>query len=373
MIASHLPPLYSRWIAEFLSAPIPEEPMATCADCAMVTSHDSTPSSKSHSFNPLTKCCTYVPELPNFLVGRTLNETISATVPSREALRSQLDSFHCTPRKLAIPADHKLLMGHARGAWGQSERLRCPYFRSDSTASCGIWRHRNAICSTWFCKHSRGVVGHRFWLALRELLFSVERALSLWCLVESDLEQSQLALCLEPGIESSGPVQLGVSELDGIVDEATRVRQWGKWLGREAELFRRCGELVSNLSWSEIRSICGPELKVRQGQVEAASEELSSAALPERAVLGTFELDSLDDENVRVVTYSPHDPLELPRPLLEVLPLFNGRPLAEAVLKADSELGIQIDHDLLQLLFDFEILYCSGQRPSFSSKRPRTP
>ena len=51
---------------------------------------------------------------------------------------------------------------------------------------------RNAVCSTWFCKHERGAVGQRFWHAVRDLLIAVEERVALRCLIEGGLPDEQV-------------------------------------------------------------------------------------------------------------------------------------------------------------------------------------
>jgi len=73
-MASALPPLYETWMARALPGPIPAETRAPCQQCAMCPPNAgaaAAPSSPDY-FNPQTKCCTYLPQLPNFLVGRIL-------------------------------------------------------------------------------------------------------------------------------------------------------------------------------------------------------------------------------------------------------------------------------------------------------------
>ena len=61
-----------------------------------------------------------------------------------------------TPLGLARPPVQHLLYRHGRErGFGQSVALLCPHYLGDS-GGCGIWRHRNGVCATWFCKHTRG-------------------------------------------------------------------------------------------------------------------------------------------------------------------------------------------------------------------------
>ncbi|HEY6250973.1 MAG TPA: hypothetical protein VI685_13515, partial [Candidatus Angelobacter sp.] len=68
---STLPPLFSAWMSELLGGDIPSETSATCNHCAMLA-QDGLASQEALVFRPDTKCCTYLPMLSNFLVGRIL-------------------------------------------------------------------------------------------------------------------------------------------------------------------------------------------------------------------------------------------------------------------------------------------------------------
>jgi hypothetical protein len=74
--SSTLPPLYAEWAESFLGGPIPAETDATCQDCAMCPPPGKRPATGVF-FSPDVKCCSYMPTLPNFLVGRMLgNDTV---------------------------------------------------------------------------------------------------------------------------------------------------------------------------------------------------------------------------------------------------------------------------------------------------------
>src|ERR1044071_2985933 len=96
MEASDLPTLYARWAAALLSAPIPRETEATCDDCAMVSSDPET-----IAFRHDTKCCTFTPVLPNFLVGAVLDE------PSIEARIAT--GLAVSPLGLGVTVGYRLL------------------------------------------------------------------------------------------------------------------------------------------------------------------------------------------------------------------------------------------------------------------------
>ena len=101
-----------------------------------------------------------------------------------------------TPLGLGRPATYALLYGNSKDGFGASRSLRCPHHLEDG--SCGIWAHRMSVCATWFCKHSRGAVGLRFWRMLQVLLGCVEHDLTRWCLLRVGLGGRELARLFPP-------------------------------------------------------------------------------------------------------------------------------------------------------------------------------
>src|SRR4051812_46370615 len=190
-----LPPLYARWMREFLGGPIPEETKATCHDCAMCAKpgQAATPQLQMLLFNPKSKCCTYMPDLPNFLVGRILDEPNPDFVPGRASVITRLENkagVGLLGMNHTRAFDVLYNYGTSQGAFGRSQTLRCPYYIEDG-GLCGVWKHRNSVCTTWFCKHNRGAVGMVFWQSIQQLLSQVEEGLARWCILQ-----------LNPGLEA---------------------------------------------------------------------------------------------------------------------------------------------------------------------------
>ena len=154
--ADDLPALYARWLTDALPAPPPPETNATCSACPLVSRQGAEPSGAG-LFHPDTKCCTYIPTLPNFLVGAILADDEPAAQNGRRSLRVRLEGGDgLTPLGLAAPPAHAILYrAGGEHVFGRSPALRCPHYVVDE-GTCGIWRHREAVCATWFCRHVRG-------------------------------------------------------------------------------------------------------------------------------------------------------------------------------------------------------------------------
>jgi hypothetical protein len=359
---STLPSLFAGWMDELLKGIIPEESLASCDHCAMLPENDSSAQS-TVSFRPDTKCCTYLPDLSNFLVGRILRDHDSASQEGRETVEARINrGAGVTP--LGLKQDQKFLTLYrgSRSAFGRSHAMRCPHLLADGR--CGVWQHRESTCATWFCKHQRGATGFAFWASLKGLLKSVEQALALWCLLRLGFDPECLDHLCPPPAEKIGP-EITSHELDQEPDLRKQKAIWGSWFERERELYQRCAELVDPLDWAAVTNICGPEVAVRSQIVLERYSHLLSREVPERLVAGSFQLVQISANSAKVRTYSEFDPVKMSRTLYEVLPFFDGRPLQEAKDKIKSSKGVTIGADLLRRLVDHRILVADPSLKGF--------
>jgi hypothetical protein len=337
-----LPPLYARWASEFLSGAIPAESEATCSDCAMLSGERGTARpAAAPFFNPDTKCCTYLPVLPNFLVGRMLADDSPEFARGRVTLEARLTArIAVSPAGIGRSATYDLLyVTRGKSLFGRARSMRCPHYIDEGGGQCGIWRHRAAVCATWFCKYARGAVGQRFWQALHRLLSAVEGELSVWC-----------------------ARQLGVdADRAGVADDEPR-RVFGDWSGREREFFQECARLVEALHWREVERICGPEVGALTTLAREAFDSLRSRAIPRRLRVGSFKVIDPRRHSSIVEGYDGGDRIELPTRVLSALHYFEGSvSTAQALRRIRAETGLAIAPDLVRLLVDFEILIAADR------------
>src|SRR6266545_4754854 len=126
MSAEILPPLYDVWMTELLGATVAGEPRATCLQCAMVQ-RDGEPA-LDVAFLPGTKCCTYLPDLPNFTVGGVLADSDAGTARSRQNLQTRIaHKINVTPFGIGATPVYSTLYDASRPAFGRSLMLRCPH------------------------------------------------------------------------------------------------------------------------------------------------------------------------------------------------------------------------------------------------------
>lgn len=356
---SPLPPLYAGWFDDLLGGDIPSETRATCSDCAMCES-DATPKSRNVKFfNAQSKCCTYLPLLPNFLVGMILSDEDPAMAPGRATVERRLDAgLAVTPRGLEWPLKVRAQYTQAEPrAFGRAQSLRCPHYLSDQGGLCGIWKYRNSVCSTWFCKYVRGSVGREFWETAKQLLLAIEMELSRWCAIQLNLDESALGFLLSPLLVVGQLPILTLEEVDETVAPEQQRKMWANWYGREREFYRACAELVSKLDGTEVLSICGPEVQVHARLLQKAYRNLVADEIPERLRVGSFKV-----MDVSRGFYSLHDPaigvdrFQLSERVMGLLPYFDGRPTSEIVSQIIEKERLRFTPELLRRLVDFKIL-----------------
>jgi hypothetical protein len=354
-VASLLPPLYERWVNELLGRAIPPETEATCRGCAMLAEGAGNHSPDRRYFDSTTRCCTYLPNLPNFLVGPIIADAAPRLAAGKRSVEARLDrGVAVTPLGLGTPATYTLLYANGTDGFGASHTLRCPHHLDDG--ACGIWSHRMSVCATWFCKYSRGAVGRKFWRDLQVLLAGVEKDLARWCLLELRLGAGALGRLFPPPEPTVTSATIDRFQLDGRVNPEQHAAVWGEWAGRERELFEECGRRVEQLDWQEVLGICGPDVQISARLVRDSFDALLSRDIPRRLRVGEYQVHNIAARNALVVTYNGYDPLRLPNNLLEALPYFDGRPVIEALRAIEQEKQLRLDLDLVRKLVDFSIL-----------------
>lgn len=361
-----LPPLHASWLKQFLQSGLPNESRADCANCVMCQRSASTPNAPQVSqiqkkeliyFNPQTKCCTYVPYLANFLIGRILQEPDATKVPGRNLLQERLaKKIALTPLGLGRGAEFFEAYPQAvdAGEFGQDLGLRCPYYLHEQGGLCGVWQHRNAVCATWFCKHERGEPGMLFWRSVQELFSLAEKQLAFWCMQKVNPSTEALTHLNFPQEQES------VSLYERELSEADYRLIWGDWWGREASYFVECAKIAENVSWPELLVIGGREVVAKAAEVRQAWRRLNSTGLPEFLEQGKYKLVSRDT-TVWLQTYRKYDLLELPPAVFDSLPIFAPEtPTTEVLAKLKNEQGLSISAELLQQLLDHAVLVPPG-------------
>jgi hypothetical protein len=362
---SALPPLYDAWMTELLRGPLPIETEATCDRCVMCV--DGALSAGEKAFDASTKCCTYVPAIPNFLVGRILSDRDPAARAGKQSVEERMRArVAVTPLGVGVtaPKNAHLRLAARHDGFGRTPSLRCPHYVEEG-GRCGIWKNRTSTCATWFCKHVRGAVGGDFWHeGIEALLRALELALSRWCVLQLDPGESALRRLFprDPSAEPDGQF-----EYEPVVYRG----DWGSWVGRERAFFLECARLVGELRWADVVRIGGVEIAARAKVARTLYDAVVSTDMPRALRPGPIQLPHIGAHATRVTSYNPNDPLDLPNALVALLPRFDGRPTQKVLADLEANEGIAIDDALVRRLVDFEVLVSADDAPPLAAGKAR--
>lgn len=356
-LSTGLPLLYEAWLGEWLDGPVPTESNATCSNCAMVPPADGLILAPNNYFNPKVKCCTYIPALPNFLVGGILADERPDMARGKESTLARLQHAKmANPLWLEKSSLYSYKYEARRDFFGRLDEMVCPHYIDEQGGLCGIWLHRNGTCTTWFCKHTRGDVGYRFWTALRDLLIAIENDLAQWCALELDISPEAVKNLGHLNTREKTIHLLEVEQSQPNLPANTHKKIWGTWHGRENEYYVACASLVKALNWPQVLAVCGPQVNALARLVQQAYAQHQSDAVPERLRPGNFKVVSMQAEYSIVESYLGSDTLKIPRRVLDLLPRFDGRPTPEVITEIALVTGLKVNPSLISKLADFKIL-----------------
>ena len=351
--------LHDRWINELLGEFIPGETKATCSSCAMCA-HSSvavTTIAGTTGFSPDLKCCTFWPVLANYLVGEILGATDESpeSLKGREAIRSLIDQDCAVPAGLGVPNRYRILYtAAARADFGRAAALLCPFYVDASGGRCGIWQHRNSVCSTYFCKHDRGAVGEAFWTQLRSCLQIVERILALWCARELGADLAHYLPPLAAG--SFSPDDLRRESLTVATQSASTRVAWGDWNTRRATFYSQCHVLTQGMSWADVRAIGGIELHVAAERVEQAFEDMTTARVVHRVTPRPTTVQPIAVDTLLVSTYRFTEPFFMSKALFDALRHASGQNVDAFIDTVKREDRVDVDEKTVAVLVDLGLL-----------------
>jgi len=363
-----LNPLYQQLFeGGVFDRPEIEEKRATCNNCAMCDHGQVAPVEMDY-FEPSAKCCTYHPNLANYLVGGILADPSEELTEGKRRIRERIAGrTGVTPHFLAAPRKYALLYAAARGsgAFGRSKALLCPYFDAENDGRCTVWRYREAVCSTYYCKYNNGKPGFQFWDTLKGYLSHVEHTLApfLATTIDRDLEM--------PAMTQN---QLTIEELEDRPPSASAyARWWGKWVGREEEFYITCYERALALRRQVFAEQVDDTANGRRytAELEARYDAIGKqAVLPSNLVLAPGIRTRSGSDSVVVTTYNPYDGFSIERELYDVLwKLDPAQTLAQNLKRLDDDEDIQLAPELLQYLFTHGVL----DEPKAPKDAPKTP
>ena len=213
---------------EFADLKLPEERLADCSECPMVGIGE---------YLPDCRCCTHLPQVPNFQLGLALKDP-----RTREATMKIIRDGYALPEGIEITPAHYMrsVIAYHKDLFGKSRDIRCPLIDPES-GGCAIYAYRSAICSTYYCGHDHCDSGSRYWEQLTDLIGRVETVISQWAM-------EAVGITLSDYMARRNQLPHHMDELAS--EEArtwpARARSYlfGDWFGDEVRFFEACAEKV---------------------------------------------------------------------------------------------------------------------------------
>lgn len=201
------------------------------------------------------KCCTFYPFLPNFVVGSILSEEVPSAPSAVESIRRKIQMReYALPMGMVAPPSYQVPFNYReKNEFGRREDWLCPYFNSEQQ-NCGIWRHRGAVCTSFYCKSSYGRHGLRFWEDLSNYLTYVEMALMEEALVMLDFSPRQVSDLLD----YLNRFEATKTELRSPILPEKKARDlWNGYFDDQEAFYKKSFKIVKELDKEYFRELLG--------------------------------------------------------------------------------------------------------------------
>jgi len=223
---------------------------------------------------PDTKCCTYHPYIPNFLVGGLLSSNLSEHQEGKRRMIKKIENGKgIYPMRIQPSFEYQFHYESFRPlVFGKSLDLLCPFF---DQGYCSVWDFRESMCALWFCKSVGGEQGQTFWKELNILMKQIQGKLANYCLRELEMERKMPKRDFK-NIKHKKQLEM--------TDGEEYPLYWKDWQGKEIEFYKQCFELINRTSDQEMMHLLShifseklPEMnKLRQNFLNQVLESAKS-------------------------------------------------------------------------------------------------
>lgn len=107
--------------------------------------------------------------------------------------------------------------------------------------------------------------------------------------------------------------KLSANELDDAPEDGDRFRsRWGRWAGKEAEMYMECFNVVSKLTATVVSRLGGMKMDLLLQRVEQLRDDLKSETFPEKLVRNPAIKSTVTPTGgVLLSTYNEYDPMSI--------------------------------------------------------------
>ncbi|NVJ62397.1 MAG: hypothetical protein HWE27_18560 [Gammaproteobacteria bacterium] len=338
-----IPDLYQNFLPDFFETPAPSEKVANCHDCIK------TKPTEEVRYSTKSKCCTYYPTTPNYLVGAILTDSRQELDFARQVIRDSIKSrLGVSPVGLMPPRKYKFLYDHTDSFFGRSESMICPYLNPE-TQECSRWRYNEATCISYFCVNEAGIDGSNFWKSFKEHLNTVETTLSQYALHQLNMNKSFINQQYKNDTQMK---QLTGLDLDNK-PHPTDIYQslWGDFEGNEEAFYIKCYELVRQLTAEDFTRLRSDKLHEKFNTMLNNFTLLSMPKVPQVLQPNPdMQLIQLADNKCKA--YTQQGTYEFSNTLHDVIQFFDGKSSNEDVCnRIKIEKGMVLSQQLIVALY----------------------
>lgn len=251
-IVDNIAPVYRQLLPDIFFEPVPDETIATCQDCIMCKDYEIKKKRGELYFLPDTKCCTYHPKLPNYLVGGILLDSKSSMEEGKSIIKKMIKEKTGVTPYIIFPSmkyrqKYKIF---GKKTLGRNRELKCPFYGQEK-GNCTIYPYWNSVCASFFCYSVGGNTGRNFWYSVRDYFRQVERLLARYTMSSLGWEEEDIP---------DDWNEMRPDCLDGTIDHALYKQNWKNWLGREEEFYIKTFEIISEIDHEKFNRICGRKI-----------------------------------------------------------------------------------------------------------------
>lgn len=339
-----LPNVYQSFLPDIFGKEIAVETYADCSNCNMCQPNEYV--TDQRFFSSKTKCCTFKPIVPNYLVGGLINDSSMTS-----KISTYVNSSHPKMQPLGYFPSHQELAHYSSilpDNFGIDETAACELL---DNGNCSIWKYRNSMCSTYFCHYFKGTYGKLFWVDVRDFLQVIEELITHFICKELGISNQYLT-------DHTTNFYTNVQASLEHPDPASSINNsdiWGKWDTNRFEFYSECYRMVQSFRESDIRTINESLYDEKLAALTTSYDNMLSESVPDILILNpACKIIDFDSETC---FFYIKRLVKLPIIMKNIIKEFNGIHNVDQLLSSIPEkFNVDIDKAYIRHLHEQSIL-----------------
>ena len=339
-----LPEVYQSFLPAIFGKNIAVESYADCSNCNMCQPNDHV--TDQRFFSSKTKCCTFKPIVPNYLVGGLINDK-----SMNSKINGYVESSHPKMQPLGYFPSHQELALYSSilpDNFGIDETAACELL---DNGNCSIWKYRNSMCSTYFCHYFKGSYGKLFWVDVRDFLQIIEELITHFICKELGISSNYLS-------DHTTNFYTNVQSSLENEDPASSINQstvWGKWTDKRFEFYTECYKIAQSFTEADIRQINTPLYDEKLAALNTSYDNMLSESVPSTLTFNP-KCKIIDYDSTTCFFYISRL-IKLPIIMTSIIKEFDGSKTVDHLLSIIPEkYNVDIDMAYIRHLHEQDIL-----------------